>query len=1154
MSIRASLERLSVRRMYGQGFDGLRVTNLSPGLNIIYGPNAAGKTTIARAIRILLWPDYDEGGSVALDAQLKLGDDRWSIDIELGRRSYNRNGLEADWPSFLNNLRPESYHLSLHDLLVADNVGFAEAIRREASGGYDVRKAAETLSFRHIHPRSGESTKTLSQRRQELSALQDKQEQLWQQKQTLKGLEEELRSTGSANERADLLEKAIAYHEARKAWESTSARADAFPEIVERLTGTELERLEQLKQEAGRLDADLAAAREKIEGAQAAIEDNHLPEEGLEEGMLARIREMIRQLQQAEERVARHSEDLEGADAEEKDTWDRIQGAVDPHVAQAFTFEDLQALSSFVQRVETARSKDLAFDTLGQLLHVEAPDGLEHQQEVLRDAQRHLLRWLQAGPAETGLPSGPRYLLLATAVAVAAASIALGLLIDSIWFVLLAVTVAIGGALVWAGRTRGGEMLKNQRQKHRTEFERLSVESRPDRWVTKAVEKCLDVLLRQRADLEVKIERARRWAANESGRDELKRELVAIDARRQQLMQKIGLEISPDISLLYVIEHLIRWQKAQGKRKGLKQELEQTQEHVKGLLAALNELLERYDLEPLTGAAEALQRCEVLAEAQEELRSALTMLDQGHTDFKETQNDLNTNQSRSEKLFSDLGLEPEAEDELQELLAQRDASQKARDEVMGARAVMQETENILRRAEGFEENLLKARPEVLEHERADFIEKAEQADELRERITEIRTNVKNAEESGDVTIAGARYRKAVEDLAQEREKDYQRMAGHVLAEYLFRETREQDLPKVFHHARDLFLRVTNGRYKLDLNELGFRAFDTVLDRSLALDELSSGTRVQLLLCVRVAFVELQETEYRLPLTFDETLANSDDTRAQAIIEAVCRLAQDRQVFYFTAQRDEVAKWMQLADGVEHALLSLGDAPAPEEIDLVALPSLPKEIAPSPQDHSHDEYGAKLQVPRWSAYHAIGSLHLWYLIEDVQTLYRLLTEGLTRWGPTRELLRSPLRRRLNLDEQCVQRLSVLGDAVTAWQKAWKIGRGKPVDREVLENSGAISDTFIERVAELCERHGGDGEALFEALFRGTVIRFQAKNAEKLRLYLEQHGYISEEEILPPEEIRRRVFVEIAADLAKNDMDHHDVDRLLERIRSGSSSAS
>ena len=143
---------------------------------------------------------------------------------------------------------------------------------------------------------------------------------------------------------------------------------------------------------------------------------------------------------------------------------------------------------------------------------------------------------------------------------------------------------------------------------------------------------------------------------------------------------------------------------------------------------------------------------------------------------------------------------------------------------------------------------------------------------------------------------------------------------------------------------------------------------------------------------------------------ERLITTPNDTHAQAIIEAVCYLAQDRQVFYFTAQRDEVAKWMQLADGVEHALHPLGDAPVPEEIDLAALPSLPKETTPPPQDHSHDEYGAKLQVPRWSAYHAIGSLHLWYLIEDVQTLYRLLTEGLTRWGPTRELLRSPLRRR------------------------------------------------------------------------------------------------------------------------------------------------
>ncbi len=47
--------------MYGQDFGGLGVTDLSPEVNIIYGPNAAGKTTIARAIRILLWPDHDEG-------------------------------------------------------------------------------------------------------------------------------------------------------------------------------------------------------------------------------------------------------------------------------------------------------------------------------------------------------------------------------------------------------------------------------------------------------------------------------------------------------------------------------------------------------------------------------------------------------------------------------------------------------------------------------------------------------------------------------------------------------------------------------------------------------------------------------------------------------------------------------------------------------------------------------------------------------------------------------------------------------------------------------------------------------------------------------------------------------------------------------------
>ena len=59
------------------------------------------------------------------------------------------------------------------------------------------------------------------------------------------------------------------------------------------------------------------------------------------------------------------------------------------------------------------------------------------------------------------------------------------------------------------------------------------------------------------------------------------------------------------------------------------------------------------------------------------------------------------------------------------------------------------------------------------------------------------------------------------------------------------------------------------------------ALDNEEQRERTLDELSSGTRLQLLLAVRVAFVEQQERGPMLPLILDETLGNSDEHRARA---------------------------------------------------------------------------------------------------------------------------------------------------------------------------------------------------------------------------------------------------------------------------------
>src|SRR5690606_40340428 len=57
----------------------------------------------------------------------------------------------------------------------------------------------------------------------------------------------------------------------------------------------------------------------------------------------------------------------------------------------------------------------------------------------------------------------------------------------------------------------------------------------------------------------------------------------------------------------------------------------------------------------------------------------------------------------------------------------------------------------------------------------------------------------------------------------------------------------------------------------------------------------------------------------------------------------------------------------------------------------------------------------LGVPRVDPFQPIGSLHLWYLVEDVVSLHRLIvTTGADRWGNLRSLLDSTAGRLVDVE--------------------------------------------------------------------------------------------------------------------------------------------
>jgi uncharacterized protein YhaN len=109
-------------------------------------------------------------------------------------------------------------------------------------------------------------------------------------------------------------------------------------------------------------------------------------------------------------------------------------------------------------------------------------------------------------------------------------------------------------------------------------------------------------------------------------------------------------------------------------------------------------------------------------------------------------------------------------------------------------------------------------------------------------------------------------------------------------------------PEVIRKASEYFSRITNNRYQriqISVDEKKVLIFDDQ-EKIKTIDQLSRGTKEQLLLCLRMGFIEEYEQHAEpLPVILDEVLINFDQERSKRTAEVLTAFAQKRQVFLFT---------------------------------------------------------------------------------------------------------------------------------------------------------------------------------------------------------------------------------------------------------------
>jgi uncharacterized protein YhaN len=969
-------DRVQVQRFNGLGH-GLEAS-LCDGVNVIYGSNASGKTTLAQAIRAVLWPGRVGDQFPIVEAQFALGGSTWRVELEGGRCSYEKDHSPASRPDLPPSTHGPRYHLYLHDLLQSEGQegDFARRILQEAQGGIDVEGAAEELGFEVPSRRSAQITTAARELRRKREETKSDQEKLRRRERNLDDLREKRADAREAARRAAALGQAISVAKARRRRDEAEAALGQYPEVMSEIRGDEDETLDSLQEDLRAAKDQIQEAEEQIEEAKETIRGSLIPDDGLPEGRVEGLKTKAANLREQERVVRERRADLKEAEKKEEKAWDRLPTGTDKEAAAGIDLPELEEVETHAKDVQNFRGRQEAFETAEELFGDVSPDT---PVDTLRDGLRQLHRWLQR-PDPDGREGIvlQEWIVLVGGLLVAVAGGALVLTGSGSTMIVGGLLILLGALIVGAEWTRRSDVKEapgGRRALHETEFGRLGLEG-PDEWSREAVENRADSLLGQLRKAEVATEKQETWERLQPKYEELEDTAEKLEEDRERLAEEMGLD--PDVgshSLFVLLERLSRWQAAYDDLGAKEEALEVAREEAEGCRTRLNEALGDYDLGPASDASEAQEVAATLDTAGTEFQEATRDLENAKEKKAGAIEDRDDAQARIRELYKRLGLEEGAEEELRDLAGQHESYEEAVGDKQEADAELSAALKQLRRQEGHAEWMEEGTEDALEQKLEAAQEEAEKEEEYVKKIESIKHEIQDAREEGTLEELQARYRERRDELAEERDRDYEKAVGSVLAKLVQEETRDQGLPPVFHRARELLAEITDHRYRLTLDRenAAFRAFDHVYEKPFDLDELSSGTQVQLVLAVRIAFLETQEQGCRAPLVLDETLANSDENRACAIIDAVKTICADgRQVLYLTAQADEVQKWRAQLDGEEgpdHSVipleeLSSRDLPKPGG-DGAAVPdrSAPESL-PDPQETTYEELRDVLDVPDW----------------------------------------------------------------------------------------------------------------------------------------------------------------------------------------------
>ncbi len=1143
------LTRLKINAL--PGIDpGFEFKPTAVGVNIVTGPNASGKSSLVRALTHLLQPQKGDPPALSLEAEFHSGDASWQVRRNGGQVVWTRNGEAADPPALPAAGQLGMYRLAMEHLLTDDQGDreIAQNLLQTLHGGFDLGEPRIDLAAMFAAP----NATALRQARETRREVERRYENLRQQEAELPALDTEIAAAENAQRRCERLKQAIDLHHAIRNRKARTEELKLFPPRMDQLLGNEVERLEELEKRLQDLRTDLQNHKNNLTTHQAELrrtgleESRPQPEEtAANEKRLQRIRQKSIERENAEK-------ELKKAGADVRDAIAQFNGH---ELAPSLNAESLRRSAAIAAPLLLAQAEKRELEQ--RLVAAgEPPDLLEIKR--CRQGVDALRKWLATATDASGQTreKGDWRTALPLWIVLGAATFAgLAAYLQNAFAAVAGAVAAIAAAL-WAlqagRRTKGPSPSEDARHS----FTETGLEP-PSEWTCAPVGKhllgievCLNELLLQR-------DRAANTDAIRNQIEKAEQELARLNEEKRIFVEEVGFDPELPVTALPLFEaRCVQWSKARREHTQHKAEIERLDGQITEAAQQVGEFVvhwrggEAFKFSSADGRVDA----DVLSSAFSELRQRIADANQAQNHIETVQESIHATRKQiaSAKddingLFRDTGLAPDGpamptnasggadewakmKRELVRRIEKLNEWRSASEQLTAARTTENNTRLSLRDhkdLDGLAGTAVTDTAAVhqLERERDASATQASKLENLREQRTAIKTTLENAGQDQALENALNQEMHAQATLEDKRDHAFLSEATNLLLDEVKQVFQAEHEPEVLQRARELFREVTSHAFDFELgDDSQFIAHDLQQEAPRTLAELSSGTRMQLLLALRLAWIQTQERGTSpLPLFLDEALTTSDEERFKVMAQSLERLseAEGRQIFYLSARRHEPALWRQ-ATGSQPAVADLATIrfnAEGSEPNNYAIETPPP--APAPDNHTPEDYAALLGVPQYDPRTAAGGIHLFHLLrDDLGLLHRLLdTWRIKSLGQLEALLNSSAaqgaigdaNRRQTLLNRCI--------AARHWVELWRQGRGKPVDRPALEQSGAVTTVFIDRATDLAAELGGSGQALIAALRAGRLPYFQANNINILEQRLIDEGYIDLRVPLSSDERRR-----------------------------------